>query len=129
MQTPTRNILDNPDQHLRFQRQVVERLTGLEAMIEGNQTGLSALLETRERSTIQTVKQDLLANGQETLARLNINPNLATARSNIADSAPTATDDSSKGYGYHSQWILSTTNDLYICTNPAPGAAVWKLVS
>lgn len=128
MQTPTRNILDNPDQHLRYQRQVAEKLGALESMISSNQQGLVGLLDTREQATIATVKENLLAEGQETLARLNINPAVATARSNITDSAPTADDDSQRGYGYHSQWINSATNDLYICTNPAPGAAVWKLV-
>ena len=40
--------------------------------------------------------------------------------------APTANDDSSKGYAVGSRWIDTTNNDEYVCLNATAGNAVWK---
>lgn len=40
--------------------------------------------------------------------------------------APGASDDNTAGWGVFSLWYNSTTHTLYICTNPATGAAVWN---
>jgi hypothetical protein len=39
---------------------------------------------------------------------------------------PEATDDSSAGYAIGSRWINIDSKDEYVCTDAAPGAAVWK---
>ena len=43
----------------------------------------------------------------------------------VATSAPTATNDSSQGYGPGSVWIDTVANKIYIATSVAPGAANW----
>lgn len=44
--------------------------------------------------------------------------------------APAVTDDSSKGYTVGSLLVntSSTPRSVYVCTNPAAGAAVWVLL-
>jgi hypothetical protein len=49
----------------------------------------------------------------------------ATAKSNIAASAPTPSNDESEGYNYFSLWIDTTVPDVYMCVNPATMASVW----
>lgn len=49
----------------------------------------------------------------------------ALAQSNIAASAPGPSNDEFEGYNYFSLWIDSTVPDVYMCLNPASGAAVW----
>ena len=46
-------------------------------------------------------------------------------------SAPTATDDASKGFVIGSSWVDTTPNPdvLYVCTSAAAGAATWVQVS
>jgi len=39
---------------------------------------------------------------------------------------PTATDDVTKGFVQNTRWILDN-GDLYICTDPTEGAAIWEL--
>ena len=39
---------------------------------------------------------------------------------------PTATDDVTKGFVQNTRWILDN-GDLYVCTDPTEGAAVWEL--
>ena len=39
---------------------------------------------------------------------------------------PTATDDITKGFVQNTRWILDN-GDLYVCTDPTEGAAVWEL--
>lgn len=123
MQTPTLNIIENSDQHLRFLRTVVERIQGLEGHTEGLREGLANLPAPAD--PMQWLKD----NGQQALATLNVDPGAATAKTNIADSSPTVDDDSTRGYGYFSQWINTATANIYKCTDPSPGAAVWKLIS
>ncbi|WP_202947382.1 collagen-like triple helix repeat-containing protein, partial [Zavarzinella formosa] len=38
---------------------------------------------------------------------------------------PTVTDDDSKGYAQTSQWVNTTSNISFVCTDNATGAAVW----
>ncbi len=41
---------------------------------------------------------------------------------------PTVTDDVTKGFVQNTRWILDN-GDIYICTDPTEGAAVWELVT
>lgn len=51
-------------------------------------------------------------------------PNVQNILDNLnATAAPTATDDSSKGYSKKSQWIYD--GRFYTCVDPTAGAAVW----
>jgi len=40
--------------------------------------------------------------------------------------SPTVTDDVSKGYQNFSQWYNSVTDEIFICVDPALGAAKWN---
>lgn len=42
---------------------------------------------------------------------------------------PTAADDASEGYSELSMWLNTATDEVFVCTDPSPGAAVWKSVS
>ena len=44
-------------------------------------------------------------------------------------SVPTATDDSTKGYGSGSRWLVPSQKAEYICTHALPGEAVWVLTT
>ena len=50
---------------------------------------------------------------------------IAVKNNYSATSAPSATDDSSKGYGVGSGWIDSTTKIAYKCFDPTVSHAVW----
>ncbi len=50
----------------------------------------------------------------------------ALAKSNTAIIAPTVNDDSGDGYNYFSTWIDTVLGDVYMCVDPALGAAVWR---
>ena len=41
---------------------------------------------------------------------------------------PTVTDDVTKGFVQNTRWILDN-GDVYLCTDPTEGAAVWELVN
>lgn len=41
---------------------------------------------------------------------------------------PTATDDVTKGFVQNTRWILDN-GDLYVCTDPTEGAAVWDFIT
>jgi hypothetical protein len=51
---------------------------------------------------------------------------LATVKCNTAAIAPGVNDDQTQGYARFSQWIDTALDDIYSCTNPATGAAVWR---
>jgi len=42
-----------------------------------------------------------------------------------AESAPTSSDDNSKGYSVGSRWIIITTKKEYVCLNNDENAAIW----
>ncbi|MGH8426392.1 MAG: hypothetical protein ACRES7_00205 [Gammaproteobacteria bacterium] len=42
-----------------------------------------------------------------------------------ATADPVVTNDSSQGYSEGSRWFNTTTPDVFVCINPAVGAAVW----
>lgn len=50
---------------------------------------------------------------------------LAIGRLNGTTTAPTVTDDVSKGYRVGSMWINTSTSNAYICKDATVGAAVW----
>lgn len=54
---------------------------------------------------------------------------LATVKCHTAAVAPTVADDSGAGFARFSMWIDTVLDDIYICTNPALGAAVWRKVN
>lgn len=54
----------------------------------------------------------------------NVNQ-VATARSNVTNAAPTVNDDQEAGYSIWSQWIDTTGPDVYMCLDASTGAAVW----
>lgn len=115
---PTLKQLQNPDQNLRLVRQIVERLDA----VEGQGTKLAAGVASIP--TAPDPREWLEQNGQSALALLNVDV-AATAKTNVADSAPTANDDATKGYGYFSRWINTSGPTLLTCIDPSPGAAVW----
>ena len=47
----------------------------------------------------------------------------------INSGAPGGFDDIDAGFNYFSKWINSSDDTLWICTNPASGAAVWRQVT
>lgn len=54
----------------------------------------------------------------------------AVAKNNFAaTSAPGVTNDINEGYARGSFWINTSTNNCYMCANPAAGAAVWRLLN
>ena len=59
---------------------------------------------------------------------LSVNGNqLIAVQNNLeATSPPTAGDDSSEGYSVLSKWVDQSEDEIYICTDATPGAAVWK---
>ena len=118
MQAPTRKILDNPDQNLRYMQELARRVETVTAQIPSLAAGIASV-------PVQEHPQEYLArNGQEALASLNIDL-AATAKTNVADSAPTADDDAQRGYNYFSRWVDTTGPTLYTCIDPSPGVAVW----
>lgn len=118
MQAPTRKILDNPDQNLRYMQQLAGMVEKVSAQIPSLAAGIAAV-PTQEHPEVYFSK-----NGQKVLADLNIDL-AATAKTNVADSAPTVDDDSQRGYNYFSRWIDTSGPTLYTCIDPSPGAAVW----
>jgi hypothetical protein len=55
-----------------------------------------------------------------------------TAKSNIIAAAPTIANDESEGYAVFSLWIDNTvpaTPTIYICSDPASGAAIWTALN
>lgn len=63
---------------------------------------------------------------------LAIQSEISDAAANIpkanrsAISNPTTGDDSGDGYSEGSLWVNTTTNEAFLCTDPASGAAVWE---
>lgn len=54
---------------------------------------------------------------------------LLSSPQSISDNAPpTATDDIDQGYTVSSSWTNLSNNDIYLCTDSSPGAAVWKKI-
>ena len=41
---------------------------------------------------------------------------------------PGADDDLIHGFQYFSMWLYEDTEELYVCIDPANGAAVWQIV-
>lgn len=118
MQAPTRQILDNPDQHLRYMRQLAEHIQTLNTQLPKVAAAVASI-----PTPVDPAKY-LHENGQAALTSLNVDL-AAQARTNVSDVAPTATDDNTKGYNYFSRWINTTGPTLYHCIDPSPGAAVW----
>lgn len=53
-------------------------------------------------------------------------PDTEEVRHNLAaGTAPTATDDSTLGYGYGSLWQDISVPQVHVCSDPSEGAAVW----
>lgn len=59
----------------------------------------------------------------------DIPANLAFTNNFSATAAPTASDDSSKGYQIGSVWIVGSTGTAYTCVDASVGAAVWSAAS
>lgn len=55
----------------------------------------------------------------------DIRAELAFVNNLAAIVAPTATDDSSKGYQTGSQWVNTSTKTAYTCVDATAGAAIW----
>lgn len=93
---------------------------------------------TASRRTLGTGAQQAAA-GNHTHAAADVNsgtfalarlPTLAGRLHNLsATAAPTATDDTTAGYGVGSLWIDTTNGDVWEAVNVAAGAAVWDLLS
>lgn len=58
-----------------------------------------------------------------------INDNFKKLSTMLSAQDPTASDDSSKGYGIGSRWITNQTRVEWICTDATAGAAVWRTLS
>lgn len=46
-----------------------------------------------------------------------------------AATAPTVDDDTTEGYAVGSRWVDTTTNAIYLCSDPSAAAAVWNLLN
>ena len=57
---------------------------------------------------------------------MNSNGNIIREVSHNFTITPTANDDITKGFVQDTRWILDN-GDLYVCTDPTEGAAVWEL--
>jgi nitrogen fixation protein len=57
---------------------------------------------------------------------MNSNGNVIREVSHNFTITPTATDDVTKGFVQDTRWILDN-GDVYVCTDPTEGAAVWEL--
>lgn len=123
LQAPTLNILKDPQQHSRYLAGLVQEINA------ARQKALEAHALVASLPAPSNIAQWLNTNGQAALASLGVDQPTGVAKSIRVATTPTVDDDQTKGYGYHSQWIDTSSNALYICTNPAPGAAVWKLLS
>jgi hypothetical protein len=56
--------------------------------------------------------------------------NIVNIKDNFAATvAPTVSNDSGEGYSIGSRWIDVSADSIYICTDGAVGAAIWKEVS
>lgn len=55
--------------------------------------------------------------------------NLALTNNYDATTNPSVTNDFSQNYRRGSVWINRTTNEAFLCTNDAVGAAVWELTT
>jgi len=44
---------------------------------------------------------------------------------NFENASPTVNDDADQGYSIGSNWVNTTTNELYICVDNTVGAAIW----
>lgn len=115
---PSRQVLDNPDQHLRYMRQVAEVVQQIASTVPQLAAGIASVPSPRDPG------EWLAQNGQAALASLNIDL-ASTARTNVASGAPGTGDDSTQGYNYFSRWIDTSGPTLYTCIDPSPGAAVW----
>lgn len=51
---------------------------------------------------------------------------LGVVKCNTAAVAPGVNNDQTQGYARFSQWIDTVLDDIYACTNPATGAAMWR---
>lgn len=61
-----------------------------------------------------------------TLLNVNQHQIILVKVNNAATAAPTVTDDTNAGYEIFSSWIDITGDEIYFCTDPAAGAAVWR---
>jgi len=52
-----------------------------------------------------------------------------TAKNNVTVTAPTASSDSSLGYGPGSIWVNTVTHQAYVNVDSTPAAAVWKNIT
>jgi hypothetical protein len=58
-----------------------------------------------------------------------INNNFMALSTKIATTLPGPTDDSDSGYSEGSRWYDSGTTVEWVCTDPTPGAAMWKAIA
>lgn len=79
----------------------------------------------------ESLVQELLKQIADLRSRMErISKKESSAKNNYsATVAPTISDDANLGYGRSSLWINTSTNNIYMCANPAAGAAVWRLLN
>lgn len=118
MNEPTLQILQNPDQALRYFKALVATVRRLEEQNAALAAQIAVAPTPVQPGTW------LRNNGQEALSSLSLDLS-SQAQTTVADVPPTATDDETKGYKHFSRWIDSTTGILYNCVDPSAGAAVW----
>lgn len=58
-----------------------------------------------------------------------VSADYAPKRNDNATTAPTVTDDETKGYSSGSTWVNQTTDLSYICSDNTAGAAVWTNIT
>ncbi|WP_379826799.1 tail fiber protein [Flavobacterium notoginsengisoli] len=86
--------------------------------------GLTGAVGAKGDQGIQGLKGDKGENGDVVLNNVpNLKVNLA------ATTAPTVTDDTSKGYAIGSRWINITTMKEYVCVKSDSGTAVWEITT
>lgn len=80
---------------------------------------------------MEQVIKDLVKEVEQLKKELErVSKRAAVAKNNFAaTTAPGVNDDINAGYARGSLWINTSTNNCYMCANPAAGAAVWRLLN
>ena len=96
----------------------------MELQVDANQKEMAKVKTAMPKGSVL----DGVTDGPTAFTKLGIDP-LASKKSDIsATVSPGATDDESSGYDVGSIKIIPTASaeEMWVCMNPAKGAAVWK---
>lgn len=120
-----------PDVDMELQRDLrlaYERVNTLAAEMEGELVKIRDLAKTID---FNLIRQALSAGSPTALnvqGLLGVLSQQQTAGLNITTVAPTANDDSSRGFAVGNFWFDTTADQCYGALDVTVGAAVWKLL-